>query len=324
MYCSQCGYNNPPAAKVCVNCELDFKNPAITNSNGQQAKLIYAGFRIRFLANFLDILALLACMILLLFVLAGLIALTGNDSIVHHSLATPLFYGSIIVISAAYYVLLEAGPRSATLGKRWLNLKVTDRHGNQLTVMRALWRLAAHLFSYLPFFLGFLIQPFTPRKQALHDMLAGTIVLREHQSKKIPLPATLLVLFIALMVPVLAFITTAGVPVFQQYILNVQLGKGLKIGAQATQAVARFYLANGRVPAVIGEAGGHVSSSPHVSGVDINQQNGELSVTFSDSVRQALRNKHLLYTPAQAPDQSIVWRCHSNDIEARYLPETCR
>jgi uncharacterized RDD family membrane protein YckC len=324
MYCSQCGYDNPPAARNCLNCELDFKSPNHANINGTREKLVYAGFWIRFLANFLDLLLLFTFAVLLLLSIAALIALTGKDSIVHNSIAAPLFYGSIILVSIAYYVLLEGGSRRGTLGKRWLNLKVTDRIGNRLFFMRALWRLTAHLFSYLPFGLGFFIQPFTPRRQTLHDLLAGTIVVREHEGKKIHIAATLLVLFVALLVPVLAFLATAGLPVFQQRIQNVQMDKGFKIGQQATQAVARYYLNYGRIPALVGATGARISSSPHVSGIAINPQNGEVTLTFSDSVRLALRDKHLLFTPAQAPDQSIVWRCHSDDIEARHLPESCR
>jgi hypothetical protein len=105
---------------------------------------------------------------------------------------------------------------------------------------------------------------------------------------------------------------------------KVQMERGFRIGRQAARAVANFYKTNGRLPAMIGDASAYIGSSPHVRRIDINQQNGEISVNFSDTVRQGLRDKHLLFTPAQAADQSIVWRCHSNDIEARYLPEICR
>jgi len=295
-----------------------------TGQSNYPAQIIYAGFWTRFLANTLDLLLLGSCMILLLLFIAGLIALTGRDSIVHNTQATSLFYGSILFMSSTYYILMEAGTQNATFGKRWMNIKVLDSRGNRLSLSRATWRLIAHLFSYLPLYIGFLIQPFTPRKQALHDLLAGTVVARASDNKKISVMATFLVLFFALMVPLLAIFYTVGLPVFQQYIQKVQMEKGLKVGQQATRAVAQFYSQHGSVPVVITEVSAYISSSPHVAGIDINQQNGELTVTFSDSVRRAIRNKHLLFTPALQADHSISWKCHSNDIEVRYLPEMCK
>jgi uncharacterized RDD family membrane protein YckC len=324
MYCSRCGYNNAPSARTCINCELDFESPNYTMPGSNTEKLLYAGFWTRFLANILDLLVLGSCMILLILSIAGLIAFTGGDSIVHNTMVTSLFYSSIIFMSSAYFILMEAGAKNATLGKHWMNIKVMDSNGNRLTIARTLWRLIARLFSYLPLGTGFLLQPFTARKQALHDLVASTVVVQTNESKKISIMATVVVLFVALMVPLLAIFATAGLPVFQQYVQTVQLDKGLKIGKQATVAVARFYRMNGRVPAAIGDAGGHISPSRHVAGIDINQQNGELVVSFSMSVRKSIRNKHLIYTPVLQADNSISWKCHSNDIEARILPDSCR
>lgn len=324
MYCPQCGYNNPPAASVCISCGVDFKNPPSTPQSENPALPVYAGFWTRFLANILDVLLLGSGMILLALAIAGLIAYTGRDGIVHSTLAASLLYGSFIFISAAYYTLMEAGIQNGTFGKRWMNIKVLDKLGNRLSISRSVWRLFAHLFSWLPLYLGFLIQPFTPRKQALHDLLAGTVVVQSSDSKKIPIMATMLVLFFTLMVPVLALVATAGLPLFHEYVQKVQLRKGLKIGLQATQAVSQFYYRNGGVPAAIGATGAYISSSPLVADIGINQQNGELSVTFSDAVHQAIRNKHLLFTPAALADKSISWRCHSNDIEAHVLPDSCQ
>jgi hypothetical protein len=41
-------------------------------------------------------------------------------------------------------------------------------------------------------------------------------------------------------------------------------------------------------------------------------------------VRKNIRNKHLIFTPALAPDQSISWKCHSTDIEMQYLADICK
>src|SRR6266571_4914074 len=81
-------------------------------------------------------------------------------------------------IGWAYYVLLESSPARGTLGKLALGLYVADVHGDPVSFWRAVARNALKFFSNLLLGLGWLMAAFTPRKQALHDMLAGTLVLR--------------------------------------------------------------------------------------------------------------------------------------------------
>lgn len=325
MYCTQCGYNNPLSVQYCKNCEIDLRqNSAGSNGSNHAAVLVYAGFWTRFLASFLDLLLIGGGVILMLIAIAGLMIVSGRDNIVHNNLAVSIFCFAIAGLSFAYFILMESGEQCATFGKRWMNIKILDTSGSRLNTSRALGRLIVRFVTQLSLLVGFLIQPFTPRKQALHDLLAGTIVVRANESQKISVMATLLVLFFALMVPALALFSTAGLPIFQQYIQKVQLEKGMQVGAKATSAVARFYHNNGRVPAVIADADRYLGTTSHISAIDINQQNGEITLTFSEAERKAIRSKHLLFTPAVDTSQSIIWKCHSNDIDTQRLPESCK
>lgn len=78
----------------------------------------------------------------------------------------------------AYFALLESSPAQGTLGKLALNLHVTDTHGDPITFRRASFRYLFKTLSTLVLFAGWAMAAFTPRKQALHDVLAGTLVLR--------------------------------------------------------------------------------------------------------------------------------------------------
>jgi len=73
---------------------------------------------------------------------------------------------------------LESSPWQATLGKRWMGLKVTDAVGRRIGFLRATGRHAAKYVSALFCFLGFIMALFSPRGLALHDRLAGTRVTR--------------------------------------------------------------------------------------------------------------------------------------------------
>src|SRR5947199_10802714 len=78
--------------------------------------------------------------------------------------------------------LYEAGMLSssyqATLGKMALGLKVIDLEGRRISFARATGRHFAKVLSAIMLLIGFIMAGFTERKQALHDMIAGTLVIR--------------------------------------------------------------------------------------------------------------------------------------------------
>jgi uncharacterized RDD family membrane protein YckC len=77
-----------------------------------------------------------------------------------------------------YEALMTASPHQATLGKMAMGLFVTDIHGNRISFGRATGRHFGKILSGLIFLAGFIMAAFTERKQGLHDILAGTVVLK--------------------------------------------------------------------------------------------------------------------------------------------------
>lgn len=81
-------------------------------------------------------------------------------------------------VTLLYFSILESSTKQATLGKRLLGLKVVDLQGNRISHRRATGRFLGKFLSCFFFYLGYLVQPFTQRKQAWHDSLAGTLVVK--------------------------------------------------------------------------------------------------------------------------------------------------
>jgi uncharacterized RDD family membrane protein YckC len=78
-----------------------------------------------------------------------------------------------------YFAYLESGEKQATWGKQALGIYVTDLAGQRVTFGRATGRFFAKIVSGLiPLGIGFVMAGFTERRQALHDMIASTLVLR--------------------------------------------------------------------------------------------------------------------------------------------------
>ncbi len=141
--------------------------------------LVYAGFWLRVAAIFVDGLILLPLSLISFgFTYAGNAATDSNVklAIAVASLVYSLF---LLVVQWLYFALQESSAAQATLGKRLLGLQVTDRVGNRIGFGRATGRYFGKLVSALALYIGFMMAGWTQRKQALHDMMADTLVVRK-------------------------------------------------------------------------------------------------------------------------------------------------
>ena len=77
----------------------------------------------------------------------------------------------------AYYALFESSPLRGTIGKHVLGMYVADVRGDPITFWRASARYWLKTLSTLTLMVGWMMAAFTPYKQALHDLLAQTLVL---------------------------------------------------------------------------------------------------------------------------------------------------
>jgi uncharacterized RDD family membrane protein YckC len=81
-----------------------------------------------------------------------------------------------VVAAWLYSALLQSSSRQATVGKMALNLIVTDEAGDRIGFGRATGRYFAGALNVLTLGIGYLMVIWTPRKQALNDRIAGTVV----------------------------------------------------------------------------------------------------------------------------------------------------
>ena len=90
-----------------------------------------------------------------------------------------LFAGASVLAGWLYYAYFESSEWQGTVGKKVMNLVVTDLAGNRLTFGRASGRYFARFITKLiPLGIGFILAGITEKKQALHDMIASCLVLR--------------------------------------------------------------------------------------------------------------------------------------------------
>lgn len=172
----------------------------------------YAGIVRRLAAYAIDIAILAGAVVASQF---GLQAITGGFPA--NQLQTGLqieawVFATVSLPTWAYFALMERSSWQASLGKRLLGLQVTDTQGNRIGFSRALLRTIVklipweitHLSLMLPtpiwseaastslrpglivanalLVLYIAVAILTPHKQSVHDLIAGTMVLRGRKS----------------------------------------------------------------------------------------------------------------------------------------------
>src|SRR5215469_5227129 len=91
---------------------------------------------------------------------------------------TDKFQVAALVVTWLYFAVMESSQRGATVGKMVCGLRVVDRQGQRISFGRASGRFFAKFISAAILLIGYLMAAFTERKRALHDIIAGTLVVK--------------------------------------------------------------------------------------------------------------------------------------------------
>lgn len=199
MFCVKCGSQMPDTDRFCRKCGAPARQQApatpqpapaawqpVPSAVAQQTPR-YAGFWRRFAAALIDGVVFGA----LWFVVTGLYEF-ASTLVLERTVFSPdgagllramwlLSAGRWLVMAAlviGYFAIPEGSKRGASLGKLLLRLRVASKDGQRAGVARATVRTLLKPVSALPLMMGFLIAAWSGRKQALHDMMSGSVVLR--------------------------------------------------------------------------------------------------------------------------------------------------
>jgi uncharacterized RDD family membrane protein YckC len=184
-FCSACGQAFSVAAGP-VRAAMG-NAPAISFA----ARVEYGGFWLRFVAYLIDSVVMALGIVLVLIPLIFLTGLGALLSQIHpqEELGNAGFFLIIgliflfatvsLAVTWLYHALMESSEWQATVGKKALGLVVTDMVGHRVSFGRASGRHFAKIVTNMvPAFIGYIMAGFTEKKQALHDMIAGCLILR--------------------------------------------------------------------------------------------------------------------------------------------------
>lgn len=135
--------------------------------------MIYAGFWKRFAAAIIDGIITMIGGFAIGFVFVIVMVEVGTDDP-----AVLKGIGNILglILGWIYFAAMESSPTQGTLGKMALGIKVTDLEGSKIDFGKASGRYFGKIISTLILLIGFIMVAFTQKKQGLHDMMAGCLV----------------------------------------------------------------------------------------------------------------------------------------------------
>lgn len=206
MICSSCGATVQDGTAFCGSCGRPVVGYAVGQSpsappaaspmgavgGASSVKAnVYAGFWLRFLAAIIDSLVLGVPLGIIAFLLIAsaipFLAHAQDPMTVLATILPRILFLAVIYLVASwlYWGLMESSSWQATLGKKAIGLWVTDLAGNRPTFGRASGRFfAGRGIGFVPsigglyFLIDCIMAGFTEKKQALHDMIASCLVVR--------------------------------------------------------------------------------------------------------------------------------------------------
>ena len=134
----------------------------------------FAGFDQRWMASALD-----WFIVSVVFIFIAVISLLSTaDKATQFTIALILL-GIIPAGNFIYHIAMECSPKQGTYGKQILKIKVTDLLGERIDFGHSLGRNLAKVLSALTLFIGYLYSFFNNKQQCLHDVVAGTLVVKD-------------------------------------------------------------------------------------------------------------------------------------------------
>lgn len=215
---------------------------------GRLDDVVQAGFLRRWAALFLDQLILGTAYYALLIVLMVVLGIAGGMDLLSRLDAEDppgWFLAAYVGVMLLYYVaaglyfsLMESSRHQATLGKMALGIKVVNADGGRLSFAHALGRWFTALLSYVTLYIGFLLAAFTGKKQALHDLVAGTFVVDRWAYTEFPerqqrnlggcLIVFVIVMILMIGIALLGVVAAVALPAYQEYVGRSQFTQVLE------------------------------------------------------------------------------------------------
>jgi uncharacterized RDD family membrane protein YckC/Tfp pilus assembly protein PilE len=348
MYCTHCSHANGPGAKFCADCGSPMAVPAaapglpfpaispaptsqplrpppepVASSPAEplslaSAEQVFAGFWRRATALVLDQ--------LILFIPAVLIAVALEKKEELSNLV-------LIIIWWLYKASMESSGYQATLGKRAVGIKVTDEYGERISFLRATGRHFASFFSAILLGIGFLMAGLTKKRQALHDMMASTLVVSARAKPPAiregwgTMPMTAGVWAAVILLVILPFgggiLAAIAIPAYQDYVTRSKVTEAIADGSRfQARAMSEFWGWEQGARNSKDSRRDLESSSAYVQRIYLDKSQRAIFIEL-DPTAMGHSVSAGNYIALQG-DSNGAWTCAAKGVANKFLPASCR
>jgi len=163
------------------------------NIKNSTLNIRYAGFWVRFLATWIDMIIFIVPLGLIVYFISGGALLDFSDfsqsityaqegntlAALQHMPRTSAKWEPLLeLLVAIVTIVFWKQWAGATPGKKLLGIYVVDAKSlGEINNKQAIIRYISYIISTIPLAIGFIMVAFTKKRQALHDMLADTVVI---------------------------------------------------------------------------------------------------------------------------------------------------
>jgi uncharacterized RDD family membrane protein YckC len=140
----------------------------------QTAPQYFASFDQRLMASVIDYFLLMIGYVLLV-----LLAYLFVDQQMFRIGTALILLALVPIAKLIYSSIAEASVKQGTIGKRLMDIRVTDMIGNRISISTSFARNFAKILSVLPFFIGYLYCFLNKKQQCLHDVIVETLVVKQ-------------------------------------------------------------------------------------------------------------------------------------------------
>ena len=341
MNCYQCGMENTANAVFCSKCGNDLRKPTIQSAGSNKPaisatatvskssiRVYYAGFWRRFLAVVID--GLILDVILGIGFGIEFLSKGASRNPTTFSVVEFIFNNiGVLIIPWLYFAVMESSSKQATLGKMALGIVVTNLDDNRLSFGRASARYWGKIVSCLILGIGFFMAGFTQQKQALHDIMAKTLVINkeEHPTSKKVVAVGVIVGIFPVIIGILSTIVLPNFMASKPWVKEATVKGGM---SRIVYALNKFANSNGGIyPETLTDRKflalfpeGQLPGNPYKDNACITVAEEK---TVVDPLNYALKNSgckgkttkgevNYYYSPARKPTSWAINGCNENGV----------
>jgi uncharacterized RDD family membrane protein YckC/Tfp pilus assembly protein PilE len=298
-----------------------------------QSASLYAGLGQRFVGYLLDYVifgVLAVIVIVVVWILLEKVANSVEVSAVNYLLDNRRLFSAALalILGWLYFAGLEGSRLQGTPGQRIMGIKVTNKAGAHVSLWRASARLIVKPVSVSFFMVGYGMALFTAKRQTLHDLIAGCLVVKAaatpetikaagrapRTSSVIRIPALVAALVFPLM-----FIMAIVVPEYNHYVDRSGVSAAAQAAFKVQTALGAYFTKNNEFPSDLGTLEAASVTSRHIQRMLWDASTRDLRVTLAS---QRLQSK-TIRLHAAVVDQNLLWTCDASDLPPRIRSAAC-